>query len=109
MGPFGKIGGFGFCGGVFVGGTFFALGGNVVEVDVVAVRVVGGGFGGWLLRVESVRLQGCFVGLGWVRWWVGVVGEGDLAVLIFGDIGMVAWAENLILMGVLLVGLIGCC
>jgi len=45
------------------------------------------------------------VRLGWVR----VVGEGDLAVLVFGDVGVMTWASHWILMCVLLVGLVGCC
>lgn len=45
MGPFGDVGGFGFGAGVVVG-VGFAFGGDVVEVDVFAVGVLGGGFGG---------------------------------------------------------------
>ncbi len=70
-------------------------------MDVFTVDVLGGGFDG--LRGEA--RDGCFAG----GWRVGSIGEGDLAILVFGDVWVVGGAGNLVGMSVLLVGLIGRC
>lgn len=68
-------------------------------MDVFAILVLGRGFGGWGGELGG---EGCFVGLGWV-WGVG---ERDFAVGVFGDVGVVAGAGNLVLVMLLLIGLI---
>lgn len=115
LGPVGEGGGFGL-GGVGGGGggggrgVLFAVGGDVVEVDVFAVLILGGGFrwrGKFGLVGGSVggRLL-CLLLWPMSCWGVGYVGEGDLAVGKLFDIWVIAWSEDLLRMGVLLVSLV---
>ena len=99
MGPVGEIGRFRFRAGVFVG-VVFAFGGDVVEVDVLAVGVLWKRFG---CLGAKPGLQRGFMRL----WWIGVVGEWNLAILVFGYVRMMSWARYGILMSMLLIGLIG--
>lgn len=78
-------------------GIFVAVGGDFCQVDGVGVDVVGGGLGGvggGLFGGEG-RLVG---GLGRV----GVFGEGDLAVGVFGHVHGVGWPGGLAVMLLLL-------
>ena len=45
-----------------------------------------------------------------ICWWrIRSFREGDPSILIFGHFGVMARSGRLILMGVLLIGLVGCC
>ena len=76
---------------------FFAFGGDVVEVDVLAILVMRGGFGRW--RGQFGREWGLVVPLRRI----GSLGERNFAVGVLGHVRGVARSWHLILMGVLLV------